>query len=258
MDFIIESYEDTVATLTINREQALNALNSQVLHELNEALDHVKATPDIRALVITGAGTKAFVAGADIAEMHNLTPIEARDFLTYGQRVMDRIEQLAIPTIALVNGYALGGGFELALACDIRVGTENAVVGLPEVTLGLIPGFGGTQRLTKAVGISLAKSMIMLARRLSAQEALQFGIFTDVYASDDVEEKFAKLLKKLTAIAPIALHSAKQSVLAASNTDLKNGLLIEGNLTSMCFATEDLREGMGAFLEKRKPKFQGK
>ncbi len=259
MNFINLDIQSDIASITINREKALNALNSDVLKELDQAIDIIEdRISDIRVLTIRGAGEKSFVAGADISEMVKLSPLEAREFLTYGQRVLDRIELLPIPVIAIVNGYALGGGLELALACDIRLATENAVLGLPEVSLGLIPSFGGTQRLTRAVGTSVAKSMILMGKKIDAKRAYELGLVDDVASFENLDEKLGKMIKTLKKMAPVALHAAKDAIYAASNTDIISGQELEVNYASMCFSTDDLREGMSAFLEKRKAEFTGK
>ena len=259
MNFISLDIQADVASITIQREKALNALNSEVLKELNHAIDTIESqVSKIRVLTIRGAGEKSFVAGADISEMVKLTPLEAREFLTYGQRVLDRIEGLPVPVVAVINGYALGGGLELALACDIRLATENAILGLPEVSLGLIPSFGGTQRLTRAVGSSVAKSMILMGKKIDANRAYELGLVDDVTSFENLGEKLGKIIKTLKKMAPVALHAAKDAIYAASNTDIIGGQELEVNYASMCFSTDDIREGMGAFLEKRRAEFTGK
>jgi len=258
MKYIDFKISENIGSIIITREKALNALNSEVLQELNSTIDLIEEKiSEIRILTIRGAGEKAFVAGADIAEMVRLTPIKAREFLTFGQRVLDRIEQLSIPVIAIVNGYALGGGLELALSCDIRIATENAVLGLPEVSLGLIPSFGGTQRLTRAVGSSVAKSMILLGKKINANRALELGLVSDVCSFAELDERLGKIISTLKKMAPIAIHAAKDAIYAANNMDIISGQELEVNYASMCFSTNDIREGMNAFLEKRKANFNG-
>jgi len=258
MKYVDFKISENVGSIVITREKALNALNSEVLQELNSTIDLIEEKiSEISILTVRGAGEKAFVAGADIAEMVQLTPIKAREFLTFGQRVLDRIEQLPIPVIAIVNGYALGGGLELALSCDIRIATENAVLGLPEVSLGLIPSFGGTQRLTRAVGPSVAKSMILLGKKIGANRALELGLVSDVCGFAELDVRLGKIISTLKKMAPVALHAAKDAIYAANNMDVISGQELEVNYASMCFSTNDLREGMNAFLEKRKANFNG-
>ncbi|RMG33750.1 MAG: hypothetical protein D6732_11630 [Methanobacteriota archaeon] len=258
METVDLTIEGNIAKLTITREKALNAINSQVLKELGQAIDKIEENRDIRIVIITGSGEKSFVAGADISEMVKLSPMEAREFLTQGQRVLDRIENLKAITVARINGYALGGGLELALACDIRIASDNALIGLPEVSLGLIPSFGGTQRLTRVVGSGNAKYLILLGKRLSAQEALEYGIVNEVVAKEELDKAVDNIVSTLSRMAPIALTAAKHAIYMASQTDLYSGQELEVNYASMCFSTDDLREGMNAFLEKRKPDFQAK
>ena len=222
------------------------------------ALDRVEKAGNIRIMIITGAGNRAFVAGADISEMIKLSPLEAREFLTRGQRVLDRIEQAPYISIAKINGYALGGGMELALACDLRIASENAVVGLPEVGLGLIPSFGGTQRLTRVLGSGRSKYLILLGKRLSASEAMEVGVVHEVHPQEELDSAVSNVVETLQNMAPVALTAAKNAIYMATQTDMIAGLEIEANYASMCFSTEDLREGMNAFLEKRKAVFKGK
>ncbi len=258
METVILTVENGIAKLTINRGKALNAINSQVLNDLENAIAEIEENESIRTVIITGSGDKSFVAGADISEMVKLSPIEARQFLSRGQRILDRIENLKAITIARINGYALGGGLELALACDIRIASENALLGLPEVGLGLIPSFGGTQRLTRVVGTGNAKYLILLGKRLPAQEALRYGIVNEVVPKEELDNVVGKIIETLSGMAPIALTAAKKAIYMASQTDMATGQELEVNYASMCFSTEDLREGMTAFLEKRKADFKGK
>jgi enoyl-CoA hydratase len=259
MEYIKFEIYDQIAKITINRENALNALNSKVLDELDKVIDQAyEKLSDFRVLVITGAGEKSFVAGADISEMVNLNTFEARSFLSNGQRILDRIENFPRPVVALINGFALGGGFELALACDIRIATDNALIGLPEVTLGLIPSFGGTQRLTRVVGSSIAKSMILFGKKIKADKALQLGIIDQIISNESKESELNQVLITLKSMAPKALTAAKYAINAASETDMTNGQMLEVNLASMCFSSADLKEGMTAFLEKRIAEFKDK
>ena len=247
-----------VATLTFSRPNALNALNSQVSEDLRKAIEMVEENRNLRALIVTGDGDKAFIAGADIAEMVKLTPPQARNFLYTLQHLLNRFERLSIPIIARINGYALGGGLETALACDIRIASENAVLGLPEVTLGLIPAGGGTQRLTRVIGEGRAKNMILLAKRVKAQEALNLGIVTSVVPQTELDAEVDRTLDTLLNLAPVSLGAAKHAIQIASDEKLISGLEIELDEAVRCFQTKDLREGMNAFLEKRKAEFSGK
>lgn len=255
------TYDDPiekVAKITFDRPKSLNALNSHVIRDLELAISELEINDrGIRALVVTGAG-KAFVAGADISEMSNMTPPEARNFLYSAQQVLNRLEQLPFPVIAQINGYALGGGLEVALACDIRIASDQAVIGLPEVSLGIIPSAGGTQRLTRLVGPGVSKYLILTAKRLNAEEALNFNIINEVVAHEELFGHVIELLTNILNLAPIALASAKRSIEVADNEPLRSGLEIELNNAVECFQSEDLREGMKAFLEKRKAEFSGR
>ncbi|MHA2252469.1 MAG: enoyl-CoA hydratase/isomerase family protein [Candidatus Kariarchaeaceae archaeon] len=248
-----------VATLTFNRPNALNALNSQVTQDLKNVITQIHQNlSSLRALVVTGQGEKSFVAGADIAEMVKLTPPEARSFLHELQQTFTKFEELPIPVIARVNGFALGGGLEVALACDIRIASENALIGLPEVSLGLIPAGGGTQRLSKVVGEGTAKYLIFTGKRLKASEALKYGIVSEVVPLDELDDAIGKILDTILNLAPVAIGSAKIAIQASFDEPLKSGLEIELDEAVKCFQTKDLREGMSAFLEKRKAEFMGK
>ena len=240
-----------VGILSIDRPEALNALSSEVLNELNVALDKVDLA-DIRALVITGAGEKAFVAGADIAEMQNLSKEQGLAFGKRGNEVFLKIERFPIPVIAAVNGYALGGGCELAMCCDIRLCSEKAVFGQPEVTLGITPGFGGTQRLGRIVGLSRAKEMIFSARNIKAAEALSIGLVSAVYAADELMPEALRLAERIAANAPIAVRAAKRAMNVGIEQPIERAVDTEAALFSACFESEDQREAMQAFLEKRK------
>ncbi|MHA2169308.1 MAG: enoyl-CoA hydratase/isomerase family protein [Candidatus Kariarchaeaceae archaeon] len=250
---------DNVVTVVFNRPAALNALNSKVITELNTAIDEIEIqTHSLRAIVLTGAGDKAFIAGADISEMVRLSPGEARNFLHSAQSVLNRLEELPVPVIAAINGYAFGGGLEVALACDIRIASENAVVGLPEVSLGLIPAAGGTQRLTRLVGVGQAKYLIMTASRINADEAYRLGIVSKVVPPEELQNEVINTVTGLMKLGPVAIGAAKTSIQASLNENLIGGLEIELAEAVKCFMTKDLREGMTAFLEKRKAEFTGK
>lgn len=250
---------DKVAIITFNRPKSLNALNSQVIREFGAAIAEVeKQKDDLRALIIEGAGDRAFVAGADISEMVKLSPPEARNFLYTIQQVLNQLEALPLPVIAAMNGYALGGGLEIALACDIRIATEKTIVGQPEVALGLIPAGGGTQRLTRLIGVGQSKYLIMTGKRISAEEAFNRGIISKVVPDDKLDDEVKNILNDIMKLGPIAIAGAKRSIQAAFNENFAAGLEIELDEAIKCFMSKDLREGMNAFLEKREPNFQGK
>ncbi len=253
MEFIKYEAEDRVALLTIDRPKALNALNSSVLEELDQAISAVDLQ-EIRALIITGSGEKSFVAGADIGEMSNLTKEEGVAFGKKGNDVFRKIESLPIPVIAAVNGFALGGGCELSMACDIRLCSENAVFGQPEAGLGITPGFGGTQRLARIVGIGRAKELIFSTFNIKADEAYRIGLVNHVYPIEELLPQAKKLASKIAANAPIAVRNCKKAINDGLQTDIDSAIVIEENLFGDCFETHDQKEGMGAFLEKRKEK----
>ena len=241
----------SVAILTIHRPQALNALNAAVLSDIASALDLL--TRSDRCIVITGAGEKAFVAGADIALMRNQSKTEAMAFARMGSDLFRRIEQLQVPVIAAVNGYALGGGFELALACDIRLASENAVFALPEVTLGIIPGFGGTQRIMRALGVGMAKELLFTGRKMKAQEALSCGLVNRVFAPEALMSGAIDLATDIAANAPIAIRAAKAAANLCAETSLETGLEAALHLYVGCYETQDQQNAMSAFVEKRRP-----
>lgn len=241
----------SVAILTINRPQALNALNAEVLSDIACVLDTL--TISDRCLIVTGAGEKAFVAGADIALMRDQNKMEAMAFARQGSDLFRRMEQLQIPVIAAVNGYALGGGFELALACDIRLASENAVFALPEVTLGIIPGFGGTQRICRTLGIGMAKELLFTGRKMKAQEALNCGLVNRVFAQEALMSGAIDLATDIAANAPIAIRAAKAAANLCAETSLETGLEAALHLYVGCYETQDQQNAMSAFVEKRKP-----
>jgi len=252
MTHVLLEKKGQVAIATVNRPNALNALNSAVLDDLNEMLDTVAADGEIRVLVLTGAGEKAFVAGADIAEMSTLTKAEAEAFGKKGNDVFRRLETLPIPVIAAVNGYALGGGCELSMACDIRICSDTAVFGQPETGLGITPGFGGTQRLSRLVGPGMAKQMIYSAKNVKADEAYRVGLVNAVYSKEELMPAAEKLALSIASNAPIAVRACKQAINEGLDAPMDEAIVIEERLFGSCFETEDQREGMGAFLEKRK------
>ncbi|WP_163577011.1 enoyl-CoA hydratase-related protein [Halomonas faecis] len=253
---LIEVVDDAgVVRLTIARPKALNALNSAVLAELEGVLTELEGRDDLRAVLITGAGEKSFVAGADIAEMREKTPEEARAFASQALRTIKRLETLPVPVVALVNGFCLGGGCELALACDWAVASDNAVFGQPEVLLGVIPGFGGTQRLPRRVGPAMALDLCTTGRKIDAQEALRIGLVNRVMPQAELEAYAEELAQQLGGNGPQAVRAAKQAVHDGMDQDLDSALALETALFAFCFAGEEQSEGMSAFVEKRKPNF---
>ena len=252
MTNVLLEKKGNIAVATINRPKALNALNSQVLEDLNELVDLVTADEEIRALVLTGAGEKAFVAGADIGEMSTLTKAEGEAFGKKGNDVFRKLETMPIPTIAAINGFALGGGCELSMSCDIRICADTAVFGQPEVGLGITPGFGGTQRLARLVSPGMAKQLIYTARNIKADEALRIGLVNAVYPAEELMAAAEKMAATIAANAPIAVRACKKAINEGLDVDMDAALVIEEKLFGSCFETADQAEGMGAFLEKRK------
>ena len=252
MTHVLLEKKEHIAVATINRPKALNALNSEVLSDLNELVDTVTADPDIYALVITGSGEKAFVAGADIGEMSTLTKEGGEAFGKHGNDVFRRIETLPIPTIAAINGFALGGGCELSMSCDIRICADTAVFGQPETGLGITPGFGGTQRLARLVGPGMAKQMVYTARNIKADEALRIGLVNAVYPLAELYTAAEKLASQIAANAPIAVRAAKKAINEGLDLPMDEAVVVEEKAFGSCFETADQQEGMGAFLEKRK------
>lgn len=247
-----------VATLTINRPKMLNALSFEVLSEISKALDTVEKDPEIQVLIVTGAGEKAFVAGADIKEMKEKNAIEGRDFSLLGNTVFAKLEELRQPTIAAVNGYALGGGCELALACDIRVGAENAQFGQPEVGLGIIPGFGGTQRLPRLIGVGKAKELIYTGSNVKAEEAYRIGLLNKVVGAEELMTEVNAMAAKIMKNSPLGVEGSKKAIHQGMQMSLSQALAFEVEIFGSLFATEDQKEGMSAFVEKRKADFKNK
>ena len=252
MTHILLEKKDHVAIATVNRPKALNALNSEVLNDLNTLLDEIAADPEIRVLVLTGSGEKAFVAGADIGEMSTLTKAEGEAFGKKGNDVFRKLETLPIPAIAAVNGYALGGGCELAMACDIRLCSDTAVFGQPETGLGITPGFGGTQRLARLVGPGMAKQLIYSARNITADEALRIGLCNAVYPAEELMPAAEKLAETIAKNAPIAVRACKKAINEGLEMPMDEAVALEEKLFGSCFETADQKEGMQAFLEKRR------
>ena len=254
----LETPEQGIYLLTVNRPKALNALNKATLTDIAAALEAVRADEAARVLLVTGAGGKAFVAGADIAEMQSYTVEEARAFSAQGMAVMHAIEALPIPVVALVGGYALGGGCELALSCDWILAADNAVFGQPEVKLGIPPGFGGTQRLTRLLGRAMALELLTTARQVKAEEARAIGLANHVYPVAELLDRGLEMARSIAANGPIAVRIAKQCAQRGADLDLGNACVLETNSFALAFATEDQKEGMGAFVSKRPARFAGK
>jgi enoyl-CoA hydratase len=254
---IIFEVAQGIATITFNRPNALNALSGKLLDEFASALDQIDADEEIRVLVLTGAGEKSFVAGADITELATFNTLQAKRFSRKGQIIIGRLQELAIPVIAAVNGFALGGGSEMALACDFIYASENAMFGLPEITLGIIPGFGGTQRLPRLVGSNRAKELIFTGQMIPAAEAEKIGMVNRVLPQAALMEETLKTATAIAAKGKVSLRAAKQAVNNGLNVDLATGCQIEADAFAICMASEDGREGTRAFIEKRKPAFKG-
>lgn len=247
-----------VRVITVNRPDKLNALNRETLTELHAAFADAAADDTVRAVVLTGAGPKAFVAGADIAEMSGLSPVQSRDFSRHGQALMSRIERLGKPVIGMVNGFALGGGLELAMACHLRVAADTAKIGQPEVNLGLIPGFGGTQRLLRLAGRSATLELCLLGLPIGAERALQLGIVSRVVPAAELDATVFAMAEQLANAAPQAVRGILDAVLIGGEAAIDVGLDYETQGFAIAFSTEDMKEGTGAFLEKRKPRFIGR
>lgn len=256
---LLTTLDKNIFTITINRPDKLNALNKTVFDELNVALDEIEKDESIRSVIITGAGPKAFVAGADISEFNGLSKQEAIDLARKGQDTFFRIENSAKPIIAAVNGFALGGGCELAMACHFRIASDNAKFGQPEVNLGLIPGYGGTQRLTKLIGKGRAIEMLISASMIDAATALQYGLVNHITTGEELLSKAISILEIINSKAPVAVAKCIECANIAENTagNVKNGFEAEADLFGECFITEDMKEGTSAFLEKRKANFKG-
>ena len=258
MNFITYEQDGFVGVITINRPKALNALNSDVLKELDACLDGINLETT-RALILTGAGEKSFVAGADIGEMSTLTKAEGEAFGKIGNDVFRKLETFPIPVIAAINGFALGGGCEISMSCDIRICSENAVFGQPEVGLGITPGFGGTQRLARIIGVGKAKEMIYAATNVKAEEAYRIGLVNAVYPLEELMPAAKKLAGKIAKNASIAVRACKKAINEGLDAVMDEAIVIEEKLFGSCFETEDQKEGMKAFLEKRKVEgFQNK
>lgn len=256
-NLILEKNGD-VAVLTINRPKALNALNADTLTELSTVLDELGRDSSVKVVILTGSGAKAFVAGADIAQMKELNPMEGRRFGQLGQATFRKLELLAQPVIAAINGFALGGGCELAMSCDIRLASETAKFGQPEVTLGLTAGFGGTQRLPRHVGKGVASELLFTGDIIDAQEAYRIGLVNHVYPADTLMEEALKLANRIAGRAPAAVQLSKSAIQRGINMDLDSAQAYEAEVFGLTFSTQDQTEGCSAFLERRKPVFEGK
>ncbi len=252
------SQHDRICTITIDRPSRLNALDHETLTELTMAFAQAAADDDTRVVVLAGAGEKAFVAGADIAQMQDFTPLQAQDFSRSGQRLMRSIESLRKPVIARIQGFALGGGMELAMACHLRIASEHARFGQPEITLGLIPGFGGTQRLLRLAGRGAALELCLTGSMIDAQRALALGIVTQVVGAGALDETVAKLAARLAAAAPVAAAGILDAIIEGGEMSLDQGLAFETQGFALAFASEDMRTGTRAFLDKTKPEFKGR
>jgi enoyl-CoA hydratase/carnithine racemase len=255
---LLIEHRPPVRILTLNRPEARNALNSQLIQELERAVDEVRFSEDLRVLIITGAGDRAFCAGADLKERLNMSDGEVRLFLSVIRRLFTKIEELPLPVLAAINGVALGGGTELALACDLRVAAAHATMGLTETRLAIIPGAGGTQRLPRLVGIALAKELIYTGRQLTAQEALTNGLVNRLAENDKLMDVCLELSGEISKAGPIALAQAKFAINRGKDAELHTGLAIEASAYEACIPTEDRREGLRAFKEKRKPVYKGR
>ncbi len=254
---ILREDRDGIAFVTVNRPDKLNALNNATIAELQHCFEAVGADVAVRAVILTGSGSKAFVAGADISELATQSPLQARPLALRGQRLMDTIEATPKPVVAAVNGFAFGGGCELALACHLRIAADSAVLGLPEVTLGIIPGYGGTQRLPRLVGKGRALELILTAARVNAADAKAMGLVNQVFPQAELQAETEKLVRKIMSFGPVAVRFALDAVNHGGEMPLHDGLNYEATFFGLLAATSDLKEGMTAFLEKRPAKFTG-
>ncbi len=254
---IIYEVEQNIAIIRFNRPKVLNAINPTVVAEMKDALGKIAADKSIKVLILTGEGDKAFVAGADIAAMRDFTPLEGRSFSRQGHELLFRLEALPIPVIACVNGFALGGGIEIAMACDFIYAADSAKFGQPEINLGVIPGFGGTQRLSRLVGKSMAKELCMTGVMISAQEARDIGLVNKVFPKETLWKETMKVARLLASKGKVSIRAVKDTIERGYNQDLRTGCYMESDAFAICMASEDAKEGMGAFLEKRKAEFKG-
>jgi enoyl-CoA hydratase/carnithine racemase len=258
LENLLYEKKGAIAYVTLNRPKVLNALNQRTWENLRTALEDARDDAQVRGVILTGAGDKAFIAGADISELAQVTAVEAEKSSSYGQEVLNLIENLGKPVIAAINGFALGGGCETAMACTIRVATEHAKFGQPEVTLGLIPGGGGTQRLPRLIGKGRALQIILSGEMISAQEAFRIGLVNEVVPAAELTTRAEAILKRIFSNAPVAVKYSLEAVNKGMETSQAEGLSLEASLFGLCAGTEDKKEGTSAFLEKRKPQFQGR
>lgn len=255
---VLLEVKDEIGYVTISRPEALNALSSQVLKDLNDTLETIEKDETIRVVILNGAGEKAFVAGADIKEMDKMTPIQAHEYMTYANDTFTRLANLKQPTIAILNGYALGGGLELALSTDIRIGFDKTVIGFPEVGLGIIPGFAGTQRMSRLIGTSKTKELVFTAELLKGEDAYKLGILNKFVNKEELALTARELAEKIIKNAPLAVEKAKHVIQVGYDLPLENAIRLETEAEALLFSTEDKVEGMNAFIEKRKPTFKRK
>jgi len=255
---LLYEVKDHIARITFNRPNVLNALNRKTIEELGECLTAARLDDSVRVVILTGSGEKAFIAGADINELAQRTPIDGKDFSLFGQEIIHRLETLGKPSIAAINGFALGGGCELALACTMRIASRNAKLGQPEVKLGILPGYGGSQRLPRLCGKGIAHELILTGEMITAEEALRIGLVNRVVESAELLSTAESIAKKIIANAPLAVKYAMEAVEHGMEMPQEEGLFLEATLFGLCCATDDMREGTRAFIEKRPAKFQGR
>ncbi len=254
---LVFTLEEHISIITFNRPKVLNALSRELLNEFSDALDKIGGNRDIRVLILTGSGEKAFVAGADISELATFTPLETKLFASKSQIIINKLQELSIPVIGAVNGFALGGGTEIALACDFIYASENAMFGQPEINLGLIPGFGGTQRLPRRVGMSHAKEMIFTGKMINAHEATEMGLVNQIFPQPALMEAAMQTAKTIASKGKVSIRAAKEVINRGMNVDLNTGCHMEIDAFSLCMASADAKEGTTAFLEKRTASFRG-
>jgi enoyl-CoA hydratase len=255
---LLYDVKDQIGRITFNRPSVLNALNRKTMDELGECLHAARRDDSVRVLILIGAGEKAFIAGADIHELAERAPVDGQEFSLYGQEIIHRLETMGKPSIAAINGFALGGGCELALACTLRIASRNAKIGQPEVKLGILPGYGGSQRLARLCGKGVAHELILSGEMISAEEALRIGLVNRVTEPADLLPTAESLARKIIANAPLAVRYAMEAIEHGMDVSQEEGLFLEATLFGLCCATEDMREGTRAFLEKRPAKFQGR
>ncbi len=255
---VLYDAKDHIARIIFNRPNVLNALNRKTMDELGDCLNAARNDDSVRVLILTGAGEKAFIAGADINELAQRTPVDGKDFSLYGQEIIHRLETMGKPSIAAINGFALGGGCELALACTMRIASRNAKIGQPEVKLAIIPGYGGSQRLARLCGKGVAHELILTGEMITAEEALRIGLVNHVTEPAELLPTAEAIARKIIANAPLAVKYAMEAIEHGMEMPQEEGLFLEATLFGLCCATEDMREGTRAFLEKRPAKFQGR